>query len=498
MSASQEKRRRKDQQAEGITPRSPLEQQELIAKRRRKVMVSCICIILAVLIVVTVLFNTNLFYNKAAAVEINGKTYTTAEFNYHYWSSYYTFCNTYGSYLSYMLDTSKPLDSQQYSDDMTWADYFKEQAKNSMIQIQMLCDAAEEDGFELDEEKTKAVDDTIDGLEDTAKQAGYSSVKQYLAAGYGKGMTVDIMRKCLSDYMLASAYYEEYYNSLTYTDEELEAYYTENADSFDSIEYAYYLVSATADDEGNVSEEEMAKAKETAEGIIEGVDSQKAFEDHVTAIGDGASATTTATQGSNLNTAFSEWLLDAGRTEGDTTVVEVENSGYYALYYIGRDDNHYRTVNVRHILIQAEADDNGQYTDEALATAKETAEEIYAEWQAGDATEDSFAELAKEYSEDTGSKENGGLYENVYRDQMVEEFNNFCFADGRKAGDTAIVYGSNSGYAGYHIVYFVGEGQLYSSYLAENDLRSKDLEEWSSKRIEDYDFSTKFAYRFAA
>jgi hypothetical protein len=188
--------------------------------------------------------------------------------------------------------------------------------------------------------------------------------------------------------------------------------------------------------------------------------------------------------------------LDAERTEGDTTVVEVENSGYYALYYSGRDDNHYRTANVRHILIQAEANDEGEYTDEALAAAKENAEEIYAEWQAGDATEDSFAELAKEHSQDTGSSDNGGLYENVYKDQMVEEFNDFCFAEGRKAGDTAIVYGTNSGYAGYHIIYFVGEGKLYSSYLAENDLRSQDLEEWSSEHMEDYKFSTKFAYKF--
>lgn len=496
MSASQQKKFRKDQQMEGVEQLSPLQMQEVAAKKRRRIIVSSICIILAVLIVVTILFNSNLFYNKVAAVEINDKTYTTAEFNYYYFSSYYTFCNTYGSYLSYMLDTTKPLDSQQYSEDMTWADYFKDQAKTSITQVQMLCDAAEEAGFTLDEERSKAIDDTIDGLDDAAEEAGFSSVKKYLVAGYGKGMTVDIMRKCLTNYYLANAYYEEVYNGFSYSDEELETYYTENADNFDFIDYTYYLVSAEADDEGNVSEEAMAAAKETADTIVADVDSLETFEAHVAAIGDDATASTTTAQGSKLNSSISEWLLDPSRVEGDTTTIEVKDSGCYALYYSGRDNNHYNTVNVRHILVQAEANEDGEYTDEALEAAKSSAEEIYAEWQAGDATEESFAELANEHSDDTGSNTNGGLYENVYKNQMVEEFNNFCFAEGRKAGDTDIVYGSNSGYAGYHIIYFVGDGKLYSSYLAENDLRSKDVDSWSSENLKDYKFSTKSAYKF--
>ena len=33
--------------------------------------------------------------------------------------------------------------------------------------------------------------------------------------------------------------------------------------------------------------------------------------------------------------------------------------------------------------------------------------------------EDSFAELANQYSDDAGSNTNGGLYEDVYKNQMV-------------------------------------------------------------------------------
>ena len=118
------------------------------------------------------------------------------------------------------------------------------------------------------------------------------------------------------------------------------------------------------------------------------------------------------------------------------------------------------TIAVRHILTKAEADENGSFTDEAKETAKAKAEEIYNEWLEGDATEESFAALAEQYSEDGGSNTNGGLYDSVTQGQMVPEFDAFCFEEGRLPGDTGIVYGENGAYAGYHVMYFVGEGNL--------------------------------------
>ena len=95
------------------------------------------------------------------------------------------------------------------------------------------------------------------------------------------------------------------------------------------------------------------------------------------------------------------------------------------------------------------------------------------EWLAGEATEESFAALATEHSEDEGSAENGGLYEGIFKGQMVEEFDAFCFG-GHKKGDYAIVYGESTAYAGYHLVYFVGEDAApYSRTLADSDLRSE-------------------------
>ena len=70
------------------------------------------------------------------------------------------------------------------------------------------------------------------------------------------------------------------------------------------------------------------------------------------------------------------------------------------------------------------------------AAAYKKATKILDEFNAGDKKEKSFSKLAEENSTDTGSKDNGGLYENVVPGQMVNSFSAWCFDSSRKAGDT--------------------------------------------------------------
>ena len=102
--------------------------------------------------------------------------------------------------------------------------------------------------------------------------------------------------------------------------------------------------------------------------------------------------------------------------------------------------------------------------------------------------------LAELHSEDAGSNTNGGLYDAVHKGQMVEEFDAFCF-EGHKPGDTAIVYGESSSYAGYHVVYYVGDGELYSNSLARNALNSTAISDWLTERMEAYEAVPGFWYK---
>ena len=104
------------------------------------------------------------------------------------------------------------------------------------------------------------------------------------------------------------------------------------------------------------------------------------------------------------------------------------------------------------------------------------AQAILDEWEAGEATEDSFAALAAEKTEDEGSKENGGLYEDVYPGQMVTAFNDWCFDADRKPGDTGIV---ETEY-GCHVMYYSGDSDItYRTYKITEVLRTEAYNQWS-------------------
>ena len=125
-----------------------------------------------------------------------------------------------------------------------------------------------------------------------------------------------------------------------------------------------------------------------------------------------------------------------------------------------------RYVDVRHILISPEsAAGDGTYTEAEWAAAEKKANDVLNEWLTKNPDEDGFAVLAEAYSMDPGSASNGGLYEGVYKGQMVPEFENWCFDASRKTGDYGIVKTTY----GYHIMYYV-DSQLVWYQTAEQDL----------------------------
>ena len=117
-----------------------------------------------------------------------------------------------------------------------------------------------------------------------------------------------------------------------------------------------------------------------------------------------------------------------------------------------------------------------QAKEDAKAAAKIKAEQILDDWKNGDATEDSFAELANTYSDDSGSNTNGGLYEAVKKGQMVTNFNDWIFDASRKPGDTGIV---ESDY-GCHIIYFVGDNKEEWYVNIKETITSNKLNDYMS------------------
>lgn len=149
-------------------------------------------------------------------------------------------------------------------------------------------------------------------------------------------------------------------------------------------------------------------------------------------------------------------------TQEDLEDFYTRNESLFASNGITKDSKY---VDVRHILVKIEggtADENGAttYSDEEWAACEAEAQAILDTFLAGDKTEESFAALANEKSEDPGSNTNGGLYENVYMGQMVEPFENWCFDETRAYGDTGLVQTTY----GYHVMYYVGSEPMWTQY----------------------------------
>ena len=313
------------------------------------------------------------------------KTMTNRELAFYYWQQYYTFVNNYGAYLSYIMDTTKGLDEQAYSDTETWQQAFLTGATDMFHSITALNLEADKAGFELDEEDQAQLDAIPESLDATAGYYGMESGLAYVQQSFGPTATVEDYVAFARDNLRASRYMQMLVEQMEFTDAEISDYYDQNADSYE-----------------------------------------------------------------------------------ESHVLKVDKP----------------MVSVRHILvIPTEQNEDGTYTDEAWAEAEQKAQALLNEWKAGEATEDSFAALANENSEDPGSSSNGGLYEDVYPGQMVDPFDEWCFDDARKPGDTGIV---KTDY-GYHVMYYVSKGEeVFWFETAKGDLRSEKAAELEDALREQY------------
>lgn len=475
MSASKDKINRKQLRESG-QDKHVLAQQKAEAERRKtRTKYGIVAAIVVVVFAFIFVFNSAIPSRSLTGATIDGQDYSVAQLNYYYSNSYQNFYSTYYQYIQYGLffDANTSLGDQDYSEDMTWREYFLDQALENMKQVQALCAAGEAEGFELPEEYQTQYDQAVADLQTTWQTSGYSSLKQFLNLVYGKGVDEQMVKDEMYRSVYASAYAEHIYESYEYTPEELSAYYGEHADEYDLIDYAVY--SAAVDEE----DESVKTGMEALVAAVNGKDVE-AFETYVAENYEGDTINNTSAQGANLSAAYSEWLLDGARQSGDCELIE-SNGMFYAVMYLDRDSNQYQTRAFRHVLIMAEDTDGDEViTETEVQAATDRAEEILAEWKAGEATEDSFAALANLYSEDTGSNTTGGLYEDVYKGQMVPPVNDWLFDTAATTGDTAVVtYNEGGSYTGAHALYYVGEsGEVYADQLADAAMRSEAATGW--------------------
>jgi len=440
----------------------------LLAEKKKKtkitIITSAVCVVLVAIFIATVAImaanrkNGNIL-RKQTVLSTDNFSISGTTFNYFLNYEYQNFVNEYAQNLeSYGLDVSVPLREQETSDGQNWFDYMVSRTQSNLEEILRLCEKAKAEGYKLEDADNKQKKDYIDTLKKEAEENDMP-VDEYIALLYGEGVKVEDIESGLELSMLATKYYDENFEKKTYTDDEINTYYDKNKNNFLMTDFVYYHFTTTKanglnQDEAEASvKEQKAKAEKLAKA--KDLDDFKKILTQI--IKDEGGSDTDASDvladieaiGCTYDEEFSvsKWAYSKDAKLYGTQIYEKDNRiGVYMLTKLPyRDES--ETASVRHILVSI--------TDSVKdADAKKKAEEILAEYNKGDKTSEAFGKLATKYTEDTGSAEAGGLYENFPKGQMVKEFEDWSFDAARKNGDTGIVKTSY----GYHIMYFESKG----------------------------------------
>ena len=366
---------------------------------------------------------------------------TNRQLQLYYWMAAYS----YGE----GADLTKDLATQVYDKETgkTYEEYFLEKAFDAWQEIVLMSDAAKANGFEMPADYLSQFE-TMEA--DMASMAyyyyGLAGADELIKQQFGPGCDFDAYYAYAWDYYLGGLYWSEMLTDLEITDQEIQDYFNENEESLAKD----YDISITKDFGNLVDFRNILIQVGTTE--LEGEDGTKTNvatdEDWAECLAEAQKILDEFLAGDKTAESFGALATKYSKDQGSS-----KNAGLYTDLY----KSCLSEVDVRHILFFPEGATSSNVTskewpEEAWAAAEAEAKSVLDQWLAGEATEESFAALANEHSDDNDGKvTNGGLYEDVYVGQMVKNFEAWCFEEGRKAGDTGIVKTE----FGYHLMYFV-------------------------------------------
>ncbi len=345
----------------------------------------------------------------------------------------------------------------------------------------------------FDDEELKEIESFMEENRKTVADQGME-LEEFLKEYYGEEMTEELYINIVKEQYLVNKVdgVKSEVLDCYYTAEMVEKEYSDNLKRYGQVSLRNYIIVADKDDSGAVYKASMDAAKSEAEVFAGLVSDEKSFkqrvsekekrngnEDYAKIIIEDSYTLLKNIGFEDLDAetdddGLAEWAFDSSRKPGDVYIAKIDDVGY-GVYMMVNPLHKPATIysyDVRHILLK--------FPEEASVTTEKVkllnpadysvtvdidiypditadpalymeAQGILEQYLAGDCSEESFSELAKQHSAD-GNAAQGGIYEDVQEGYMVSAFENWALEEGRKKGDVGIVETE----FGYHIMYFVG------------------------------------------
>ena len=177
---------------------------------------------------------------------VGNQKLTNGQLQAYYWLQTRSFLYSNSYYLSMLgLDYTQGLDTQVIpaevmaslgaeGENLTWQQFFLNQALDAWYTYAALLAAAEEEGYVLSEEDQAYLDGLDATLQSDAETNGFATVDEMVAYLMGGGAGAADYKAYESTYFSAYTYYMACINSKTYTPEELEAYFDAHAAEYEA------------------------------------------------------------------------------------------------------------------------------------------------------------------------------------------------------------------------------------------------------------------------
>ena len=405
------------------------------------------------------------------AVNIGEDKITAAQFNYYYTAQYQQMAYYQNMYaqqgMSMGFDTNIAPDEQESTQKdeegnaLTWDEVFKNSAVNYAQFVYAYYNEAVKAGYKLTDDEKAEINETIESYRDEAATNNFS-LNAYLRESFGGGFNEKAFRKQLEMETLAKNYSEDKATELetSIPDADIKAEYDANRKNYDYADVRYYAFAFSTltlndgeTEEALAERQKAANAKVEAEAkaIFDKLTDETSFQTAITAYKNEGKEKPTDDDYTTLSkiTTYSsltastckdaaDWAFDTARKAGDKNIVKGDKAVY--IIYSVKPIYAMNSVDVRHCLVQFDTEDTQNVTDAQKEAAQKEAKALLDEWLAGDKTEESFTAMVKEHTEDTASKETGGLYKGIRTsDNYVAAFEEWSFDEARKKGDYGIV-----------------------------------------------------------
>ncbi len=422
-----------------------------------------VSIVILAAVAVSIVFSIGTsFYNRYTVLnqtyfQVGDHDITRLEYNYYFNNVYSNYLSMYGSYVSMMgLDTTVDLDEQTYpgNENMTWKDYFDQSAVEQIQQIKAMADEARENGFEYDSSEDMASYET-----EIAAQAESASVSEsdYYALMYGDYATPSRIETFVEENLFANAYYNHLVEENQPAEDEIQAYYEENKNSYDTVTYrSFYFEVDTSAGEETGSEETTAAETTTAaeETTVEEttLDTAEETAEETTA----AEETEAASEETAAETAAEETTAEETTVAEETTAEEttVEETTTGAEETAAEET----TAAEEETETETASEEETGMTDEEIAAAmdelKVQADEMAARLEAGEDFEDLCVEYASEdQKENYGGEEDGSLTEEGSYFGAPSVAADWLFDESRQEGDITVL--ESESLNRYYVVQFI-------------------------------------------